>query len=729
MSTPQAKLRLLHVEIEGFRAVNSPVQLDFDERATLLFAPNGQGKTSLLAAIEWCLFGKLAYQISENLTNDEIVNMHHRAGEAYVRIVLQRGQDHVTVERRRRVGKREMTLRVTLDGKTTENPAADNMLFRILGLTFDDFYRAAFLHQESVRGLLVEEPRVRNEAFDRLFGLDKLRDILAAIQIRPVTEAIEEIQGKQRRAFDKLSGAAQQLELQRNRHLQEAMTLGLVESGLTLADGQRLAARILAELADVCLKGGLHSPEIGQPQTADDLERVARRVKEAIRDCRLSTTAEPSAATVSRKLAEIEAAKLKVETAARTTTRAAEELASHEQANGSDEVMDRLKVDLESKRNEVRGAIAALDATTRLLGDAIEVIRTDPTMTACPVCGQQVRASGVIESLDSRLRGVQRTEHDRRVAELNQIRGDLDALGLAAEERLRLRRAYVDASKHYDEVLADARRLMPELPVGEQTASFIEAELNSTRDQLDQVTLLHSAREQALNDLDQSVDRLRALQKVVKDDEDSAHLAGKSAAESDGPDGNALNEELERLSDLQEALRTIARAVQDVATVRAGEAIESSRSSTADYYNVLCDHPYFDRLRIDALEKTVAGVAKNNYVVRAFSTSDGRDTLAGSRLSTAQMNCVALSIYLALAGVLTHNLGFIILDDPSQNLDSSHKRALASVLKRIASSTQLVVSTQDSELERSLLESLGKEGIMTYRLTWTPQQGTLARRP
>ena len=113
MFTSTKKLRLVHGEIEGFRGVNNSVQLDFGERATLLFAPNGQGKTSLLAAIEWCLFGKLAYQISENLTNDEVVNMHHRSGEAFVRLELRHGQDEVIVERRRRVGKRDMNLRVT----------------------------------------------------------------------------------------------------------------------------------------------------------------------------------------------------------------------------------------------------------------------------------------------------------------------------------------------------------------------------------------------------------------------------------------------------------------------------------------------------------------------------------------------------------------------------------------------------------------------------------------
>lgn len=103
--------------------------------------------------------------------------------------------------------------------------------------------------------------------------------------MRPVTEAIEEIQATQRSAFDKLSGAAQQLEMQHNRHLREAMTLGLIESELTLADGQRLTAGTLAALADVYSKCALPKPDISEPRTVDDLEGVGRKVQEAIREC------------------------------------------------------------------------------------------------------------------------------------------------------------------------------------------------------------------------------------------------------------------------------------------------------------------------------------------------------------------------------------------------------------------------------------------------------------
>ncbi len=67
------RFRLKRVEVEGFRGINRKAALDFAPTATLLFGANGQGKTSVLAAIEWCLFGQLPYQPSENLAREEIV--------------------------------------------------------------------------------------------------------------------------------------------------------------------------------------------------------------------------------------------------------------------------------------------------------------------------------------------------------------------------------------------------------------------------------------------------------------------------------------------------------------------------------------------------------------------------------------------------------------------------------------------------------------------------------
>jgi DNA repair exonuclease SbcCD ATPase subunit len=93
------------------------------------------------------------------------------------------------------------------------------------------------------------------------------------------------------------------------------------------------------------------------------------------------------------------------------------------------------------------------------------------------------------------------------------------------------------------------------------------------------------------------------------------------------------------------------------------------------------------------------------------------------------MNCVALSAYLSLSKVLNHNLGFMLLDDPSQNLDGEHKVALAAELRRLEPGLQLVIGTHDAEFDQSLRKQLGESGVSWFDLSWTPKDGTSVKSP
>jgi DNA repair exonuclease SbcCD ATPase subunit len=160
------------------------------------------------------------------------------------------------------------------------------------------------------------------------------------------------------------------------------------------------------------------------------------------------------------------------------------------------------------------------------------------------------------------------------------------------------------------------------------------------------------------------------------------------------------------------------------ASTRARDAVDSAQVDIAKLYKELCNHPYFDDIRIAVESQLVSGIERNNYFIRTHSSTDNRQTLASSRLSTAQMNCVALSVYLALATQLQHNLGFVILDDPSQNLDTKHKQALVGILSRLAPQLQVLVGTQDSEFDGLIGSATTKESFHRKRLTWSPQTGT-----
>jgi len=49
--------KIKSIEVEGFRGIAKKQQLELDKPAVLLYGGNHQGKSSILNALEWCLFG------------------------------------------------------------------------------------------------------------------------------------------------------------------------------------------------------------------------------------------------------------------------------------------------------------------------------------------------------------------------------------------------------------------------------------------------------------------------------------------------------------------------------------------------------------------------------------------------------------------------------------------------------------------------------------------------
>ena len=139
------------------------------------------------------------------------------------------------------------------------------------------------------------------------------------------------------------------------------------------------------------------------------------------------------------------------------------------------------------------------------------------------------------------------------------------------------------------------------------------------------------------------------------------------------------------------------------------------------------DHPYYSELAIEVIPSLSRGTAKNNYFIKGLNATDGLETLAGERFSTGHMNCVALAIYLAMSEseVLNHNLNFLILDDPSQNLDGIHMETLAKILKNISNKSQLIISTQDPSFIPIITEKLEPSTKKIKFEEWNPKTGPI----
>ena len=104
------------------------------------------------------------------------------------------------------------------------------------------------------------------------------------------------------------------------------------------------------------------------------------------------------------------------------------------------------------------------------------------------------------------------------------------------------------------------------------------------------------------------------------------------------------------------------------------------------------------------------------YRIRAWDKDFKKGTYVQTRFSNAQMNAVALSLFLSMSSRLQSNLGLILLDDPSQSMDKAHKEALSKLLGEILEERQILVATQDTEFKQCLEKSLNTDKTSIYKL-------------
>jgi exonuclease SbcC len=724
MSARDGKVRLKALDVEGFRGANKKVHLDFSARATVLSAWNGRGKSTLLGAVEWGLFGELKFQPPENRTRDELVSVFHPAGRASVQLTLSRNGEDIRVSRTRVVGKMGSAISVENgSGRTLEDDEATDYIFRLLGLGFDDFYRAAFLHQDSIRGLLTEEQKDRDEALDRLLGVETIRNLLTSIPLRPVSTALEEIENQEGRLMERLAGAGGVADATRSRARQEALEAGYSEEELTLEKGSKESQALLADLRLACSKYGAEVPAEVAVENLEDLERVARRIKATTRAIRLTVGKESPLDVAVGRLGMLKKWRGEIETAQADVKTALSAVEEHGKEHGKPEEWVETRSSLLKAIEQNEGALHVLDIHGKVVADAIAYLEAVPSSRECPVCGDPKEATKLATLLRTKISKGQATEVRRLREEVEEANQKLEGIAEFERRRTRLVTESEGCATSLKQALDDAWRNLGKKGTSGDPLAAIRKEEKTLNGNLEGLRNLNLQREGDLQSLDDGAERLRSLQRFVKADSDFQRVREKAGGGDDGG-AKAFEEDKNQLITLRTELESIIQALSGLSTGRAQEALARCGEDISRLYGSLCNHPYFDGLKIEVSQKPVQGIQRNTYRIVAYSSKDGQRTAASSRLSTAQMNCVALSAYLSLAKVLSHNLGFILLDDPSQNLDAEHKKALARVIEGLLPSLQVVVGTHDAEFDGFLRSDLGRTEVSWYDLRWSPRDGT-----
>jgi len=166
-------VNLQSITLRNFKSYGpSPQTVDLSNvDAVGIGGRNGAGKSTIIEALTFALFGKATTTEIRELGDDALIN--DRASEGYVSVTFEKDGNVYTAERsvrRRGVGKARLTSPV-LPHPIADVRAVNAKVESLLGMSYETFVSSTIVRQDEMDRLTAKQPAERKEILANIFGL------------------------------------------------------------------------------------------------------------------------------------------------------------------------------------------------------------------------------------------------------------------------------------------------------------------------------------------------------------------------------------------------------------------------------------------------------------------------------------------------------------------------------------------------------------------------------
>jgi len=717
--------RLDSVTVTDFRGVLGTQAYQFAGLPVLVWGDNGVGKSTLALAIEWTLFGGFPSQALGAPRDNFMSPVGGSAKACKGEVVFRRGAERLVARR----DAEEDDLVVELGGRKKRNSEAVALLDQTLGLDKDTFVRAVLLQQSKIRGLLLDEPKERAKALDRLLGMDDAEAMLDAVKPKPFKtaadawrEQIAETEASFESQHDMLTEEYESA--QREARAYKFLGKDLSAVGLTTRYEE-----LSLEIAKAGSKYGVEVTPLPVAAEVAGAKKASMAVERALREIRVGAELQRKLAGVEKRVANLEVASERWEGVVASRDLAQEQVTAIIDKHGDAKAIAKRRQQLESEVAARQEALKLAGELRSLLSDAQSYFKGQ-TIESCPVCEQPISMPAKVQrSLGARIealttKSVQDIEKALTKAQT--------ALGNQVEMAKKLDQAAKALSAEIAEVESERKKIMKVLAIEGLVEKKVAVELAkatiSAQGECEQVAKGVEAMEK---DLEVISDRDRALRDglvpfLVAREKAAAHEVKWKKAKAGYAAAEQKATELELLAtDIESIRKALLTAKDEIVSDTLGKAGPRAQ----ELYGKLVQHPLFDRLEV----KTAVKANKVDYSFEVSSSTVSKSAReARLVLSDGQMTAAALALFFALAESSQHSLDVLYVDDPTQNLDHKRKEAMAKVVAELSSHKQLVVSTQDEDFVTLLRDAGFDKDCVVHHITgWdrSPEVSTAMPKP
>ncbi len=740
--------------------------LEFRKGTNLLVGIMGAGKSSILEAISFALFGTFPALERRKVKLDNVF----RLNESSVKIVLEFECDNHNYRIERTIERKKGTssqAEIFRDNSLVENgPVAVNSYIQLLlGIDYDLFTRAIYSEQNNIEHFLNLDPKRRKEEVDTLLGLDKFE--LARTN---VTAVINKFNSKKETLSSGINiEKTKELEEKEKIHstalkASETDLITLKQSHQKLSeDYARLVASYSAMKAEKERFDLLEKETIRLSARYDSLSKdlnnqIDENTHNILHSKSLDLNSQRSACQVEMKSIEVNfsvlskesgmiEAKIKSLSDSKARLQTMEENLKKERGSDTNESLSNLQTAKEQQLLSLESEKKSLEREIIEIVDIVSKLKSD--VSECPLCSASITPSSLIhiKAEKDRLSAAKKVRVAEIISVVPALRKEIDglkgrlikislllaqipsisseillstplivkkestekALSLLKEQKSSIEKKLELLNKEIEKIQIEST-LLKSLIEKKKELEDVTKNLSTTKSKLQSTNFNPVQFEEfrvSMEKLGLEKEKNLSLQKAAET-KHSFSLDMLKMIQTELSSINLLSSQIAQLSLLIEQLAIYKLALLETQTSLRSTLIEAINGTMNEIWSIVYPYKNYHGLRL--------AVSERDYV---FEVNDGGNWKAlDSIASGGERASAALALRMALAMVLTPKLSWLILDEPTHNLDSQAVELLSHALQfRVPEVVkQVFVITHDEAF-------MGSDFASSYRINREKNNG------
>ena len=740
---------LRYIELKNWKS-HGDTRIEFSKGVNVMIGIMGAGKSSVMDAISFGLFGTFPSLLHRRMKLADVITSRPSAAQsATVKLSMDVDGHAYTITRN--ITQKGADARLEIDGKYLQAQAerVNEEISSILKIDYQTFSRAVYSEQNNLEYFLDLGRSERKKQIDNMLGLDSFsaaeENATSSINtLRSLAKAGEETLSK----VD-LEGLRRRLEsttAEREKYLKEQSDLSSEVSSIEKAEASarealesakqefakktKLANEVSAHKSKITMLqreiDKITSMGISRDEVSRQYHETSSKISESKKRLDDAKAAERKAVSSFEKLKAEESAARKRLDEQKTIGR----MLSDPEWSGIESRLKKFDKDLSVAKEEAASSKARLQDAEKSLGEL------SSASGRCPVCDQELTEAHKREIVSSKNAEITKLRESIKAlaSSISSMQAEFDSLSKRYKdyEFAKKRMAdYADSEKAAETALASLKSAETALREASSTSDSISKEISELSDRLDGIKPKVEALKRmdgytaeiasAKSDLESREKELASL----KSDEKTVYaLQEKFSSFS-----SELSAKRSKLSMNEKMIAELSRSIKEnsiqVAELeRIGKSIESQRAASREltiFKKVLSS--VSETLR-DRIVSSINGIMQSlwptlypygdyqgikleaqadDYLLQVKSSLGDGDWLSvDSVASGGEKSIACLAMRIALSMVIVPNLKWLILDEPTHNIDSAGISKFVDVLGDVLPSVveQVFIITHDDSLKQ-----------------------------